>query len=161
MRETLPAWASGRNRASAFSGADAAVLSVAIVWGASYPVAKVALAFAISLCTLLTPLLDHALARTLPPPGIVTGACLSCAGVAVLSGGLSSLGSGDALMLAAAALRACMVVATQRVMAGRKLSSTALTSVQAAVVGAVRSPSCWPPIMRAPCCLRDSISGSP
>ena len=40
-------------------------------------------------------------------------------------------------MLAAAALRACMVVATQRVMAGRELSTAALTSVQAAVVTTV------------------------
>ena len=40
-------------------------------------------------------------------------------------------------MLVAAALRACMVVATQRVMARRKLSSAALTSVQSAVVAAV------------------------
>ena len=202
MRESLPARRFGRDRVNAFSGADAAVLGVAIVWGASYPVAKAALAFVpvllliairfgvstvtmgivarreilvarpddllrgaalglilaliflaetfgvasttasnaafiISLCTLLTPLLDHALARSLPPAGIVAGACLSCAGVAVLSGGLSSLGSGDALMLVAAALRACMVVATQRVMARRKLSSAALTSVQSAVVAAV------------------------
>ena len=202
MRETLRASTSGRDRASTFSWADAAVLGVAVVWGASYPVAKAAVAFApvllliairfgvstltmglvmhaeilearpgdllrgaalglvlaliylaetfgvasttasnaafiISLCTLLTPLIDHALARRLPPAGIVVGACLCCAGVAVLSGGLSSLGRGDVLMLAAAVLRACMVVATQRVMAGRKLSSAALTSVQAAVVTVV------------------------
>ena len=202
MRETLPGETAAQDRSDAFSWADAAVLSVAVVWGASYPVAKAALTFApvllliairfgvstvtmgvvarqeilvsrpsdllrgaalglilamiflaetygvaattasnaafiISLCTLLTPLLDHALARSLPPAGIVVGACLSCAGVAVLSGGLSSLGSGDALMLAAAVLRACMVVATQRAMAGRRLSSAALTSVQAAVVTAV------------------------
>ncbi len=202
MREKLPAPSPRRIHVNAFSRADAAVLSVAIVWGGSYPVAKAALAFApvllliairfgistvtmalvarreilvsergdllwgaalglilaliflaetfgvaattasnaafiISLCTLLTPLLDHALVRRLPPAGIVMGACLCCAGVAVLSGGLSSLGRGDVLMLAAAALRACMVVATQRVMAGRKLSSAALTSVQAAVVAAV------------------------
>ena len=192
----------GQDRVNAFSSADAAVLSVAFVWGASYPVAKAALAFApvllliairfgvstitmgliarreildsrpgdllrgaalglilaliflaetfgvasttasnaafiISLCTLLTPLLDHALAGRLPPPGIVVGACLGSVGVAILSGGLSRLGTGDALMLAAAALRACMMVATQRLMAGRNLSSAALTSVQAAAVATV------------------------
>ncbi len=179
--------------------ADLAVLGVAVVWGASYPVAKGALAHApvlvlifyrflttalvmaaiarrdlaeaarrdilagvmlgailfaiflaetkgvalttatntaliISLCTVFTPFLEFGLQRRLPPAGIIAGAGIAVAGVAVLGGGMAALGAGDLLVLAAAGLRAVMVVATKRLMAGRELSSAALTAVQAATV---------------------------
>lgn len=182
--------------------ADAAVLGVAVVWGASYPVTKSALAYApvlvlifyrfvatacimslatrrelasarrsdvirgvmlgtilaaifiseiaglaltsatnaaliISLCTLLTPFLDHGLSRRLPPPVVVSGAVVACAGVGLLVGGLTSWTAGDGLILLAAALRAVMVVSTKRLMSARSLSSVALTAVQASTVGAV------------------------
>ena len=179
--------------------ADIAVLGVAVVWGASYPVAKGALAFApvlvlilyrfavttavmgaaswrdlasakrsdlvraaslggilfsifmaetygvqgtsatntafiISLCTLITPALQFGLARRPPPTPVLLGGALSCAGTAVLSGGLTAFNRGDALVLCAAFLRACMVISTERLMRGRALSSAALTAVQAPVV---------------------------
>lgn len=179
--------------------ADLAVLGVAVVWGASYPVAKGALAFApvlvlivyrfavtavvmgaaswrdiasaersdlgraaalgcilftifmaetygvrmtsatnaafiISLCTLITPLMQFGLARRWPPTPVLLGAALSCVGTAVLSGGLTGLSKGDLLVMCAAVLRACMVISTKRLMQGRGLSSAALTAVQAAVV---------------------------
>lgn len=182
--------------------ADAAVLGIAVVWGASYPVTKSALAYApvlvlifyrfvatacimglaarrelasagrgdilrgvvlgmilaaifiseiaglaltsatnaaliISLCTLFTPFLDHGLSRRLPPPIVVCGAVVACAGVGLLVGGLTAWTVGDGLILLAATLRAVMVVSTKRVMAARSLSSVALTAVQAATVGAV------------------------
>ncbi len=187
------------SRRGALPWADLAVLGVAVVWGASYPVAKGALAFApvlvlilyrfavttavmgmaswrdiararrpdlaraaalgcilfsifmaetygvqntsatnaafiISLCTLLTPALQFGLAGRLPPAPVLVGGALSCAGTAVLSGGLTGLNRGDGLVLCAACLRACMVVATKRLMQGRDLSSAALTAVQACVV---------------------------
>lgn len=179
--------------------ADLAVLGVALVWGASYPVAKGALAqmpvlllifhrFAlsallmsavafrdlraaprrdlaagavlgailcaiflfetwgvslttatntaliISLCTIFTPFLEFGLQRRLPPAGVLAGGAGAIAGVAVLSGGMGALGGGDLLVLCAAGLRAVMVVSTRRLMAGRRLSSAALTAVQAATV---------------------------
>ncbi len=179
--------------------ADLAVLAVALVWGASYPVAKGALAHApvavlifyrflttalamsaiarrdlaaaprrdlaagtvlgtilfaifltetwgvalttatnaaliISLCTVLTPFLEFGLRRRLPPAGVLVGAGIAVGGVGVLAGGMTALGVGDLLLLGAAGLRAVMVVSTKRLMAGRALSSAALTAVQATTV---------------------------
>jgi drug/metabolite transporter (DMT)-like permease len=185
-------------RWSAFA-ADGAVLCIAMVWGASYPVAKTALffvpvlalislrfaitaavmtclnwreiaavkasdfaaslalgtilfaifvaetfgvsrtsatnaAFIISLCTVMTPLLDYGLARRGPPLRVVGAAMLSCAGVAVLCKQLTALSAGDGLVLVAAGLRAVMVVSTKRLMRNRRLSSGALTAVQSSTV---------------------------
>ncbi|MEI4472966.1 DMT family transporter [Frigidibacter sp. MR17.24] len=182
--------------------AELAVLGVALVWGASYPVAKGALAhmpvlalvfwrfaltaavmgwiarrelaaaaradlragaalgailgaillaetagvgltsagnaaLVISLCTIFTPVLDFGLRGRLPPRGVLAGGLAAVAGVAVLSGAAGALGPGDLLVLLAAGLRAVMVVATARVMAGRALGPAALTAVQAATVAAI------------------------
>lgn len=179
--------------------ADLAVLGVAVVWGASYPVAKGALAYApvlllifyrfaitasvmtaiarrdlasasrrdlgrglilgtilaaiflaetwgvaltsatnttliISLCTVLTPFLDFGLRRRLPPGGVILGAVVAILGVGILAGGVTALGAGDLLVLAAAGLRAVMVVSTKRLMEGSALSSAALTAVQSGTV---------------------------
>ncbi|MCL5776382.1 DMT family transporter [Limibaculum sp. FT325] len=179
--------------------ADLAVLGVALVWGASYPVAKGALAhmpvlllifyrFAlttlvmtavayrdlraaprrnlsagvllgailcaiflaetwgvsmttatntaliISLCTIFTPFLEFGLQRRLPPAGVMAGAVVAVIGVMVLSGGMGAIVAGDLLVLCAAGLRAVMVVSTKRLMEGSRLSSAALTAVQAATV---------------------------
>ena len=181
---------------------DAAVLGVAVVWGASYPVTKSALAYApvlvlifyrfvatacimsllarrelasaqtedilrgsmlgtilaaifiseiaglaltsatnaaliISLCTLFTPFLDNGLSRRLPPQIVVAGALVACVGVGFLVGGVTAWTLGDGLILLAAALRACMVVSTKRLMSARSFSSVALTAVQAGTVAAV------------------------
>ncbi|MCB8876014.1 DMT family transporter [Acidisoma silvae] len=189
----------GRRISRAIGWADLALLGIAVVWGASYPVTKIALAYAtvltlilyrfaltgllmsalswrdlaaisradlakgillggilfsifsaevagvalasathaaliISLCTLFTPLLDYGLAKRLPPRGILAGAVLACAGVALLVGGLASWSAGDGLLLLAAGLRAVMVVTTKRTMAGSRLSSKALTALQANTV---------------------------
>ncbi|WP_151720072.1 DMT family transporter [Gemmobacter serpentinus] len=179
--------------------ADLAVLGVAVVWGASYPVAKGALTHApvlllifyrfaitasvmsliagrglaaasrrdlaagmilgailtaiflaetwgvaltsatntaliISLCTVLTPFLDFGLRRRLPPGGVILGAAVAILGVGTLAGGVTALGTGDLLVLAAAGLRAVMVVSTKRLMEGSALSSAALTAVQSGTV---------------------------
>ena len=91
-------------------------------------------AFIISLCTLTTPALQFGLAHRLPSTPVLLGGILSCSGTAVLSGGLTTFNRGDALVLCAAFLRACMVISTKRLMQGRALSSAALTAVQVAVV---------------------------
>lgn len=181
------------------SWADAALLFVAIVWGASYPVAKHTLdytpvlllifyrflistlliggiywkdvrsapvasilngiflgvilcsiflaetygvaitsatntALIISLCVLFTPFLEYGLIGRLPPTAILIGALLCCAGVGVLTGGLTSLGLGDLLVLGAAMLRAVMIVFTKRLMQRSPLSVGALTSIQSCTV---------------------------
>lgn len=178
---------------------DLAVLGIAIVWGASYPVAKGALLYApvlvlifyrflvtalvmgavawkeigntssgdrlrgvllgailfaifvaetygvaqtsamntaliISLCVVFTPILDYGLSRSLPPIGVIAGAVISCIGVGVLTGGTIAFSFGDLLVLGAAVLRAIMVVTTKRLMAGRAVSSAALTALQGTTV---------------------------
>lgn len=192
--------AAGARRAKVFT--DLAVIGVAVVWGASYPVTKIALGYApvlvlifyrffatacimamlarhelasatrsdlfraaalgvilaaiftaeiaglanasatnaaliISLCTLFTPFLDAALSRRLPPGSVMLGAVIACAGVGLLVGGLTAWSFGEALILVAAGLRSVMAVSTKRMMAGRALSSAALTATQAVVVSFV------------------------
>ncbi|MFE3839079.1 DMT family transporter [Pseudogemmobacter sonorensis] len=179
--------------------ADLAVLGVAVVWGASYPVAKGVLAHApvlllifyrfaitalvmtaiarrdlvaashrdlgaglilgailtciflaetwgvalssatntaliISLCTVLTPFLDFGLRGRLPPAGVIAGAMAAILGVGILAGGVTALGAGDLLVLAAAGLRSVMVISTKRLMAGCAMTSAALTAVQSVTV---------------------------
>ncbi len=94
-------------------------------------------ALIISLCTILTPFLEFGLQRRLPPAGIMCGGVVAVIGVMVLSGGMGALGFGDLLVLCAAGLRAVMVVSTKRLMEGSRLSSAALTAVQAATVAGV------------------------
>ncbi|TBN09454.1 DMT family transporter [Agrobacterium cavarae] len=183
-------------RPSASAWADLALLGVALVWGASYPVAKSALVLApvlvlifcrflltalamsliagkeltstnvydracgillgailfaifiaetygvtltsatntaliISLCVVFTPILDYGLSRRLPPLGIIGATASCCVGVGVLTGGNLTFTGGDLLVLAAAVLRAVMVVATKRLMATRTMSTAALTAIQA------------------------------
>ena len=62
---------------------------------------------------------------------------MSLAGVWLLTGGPQlSLNLGDALMLAAALLRAVLVCLTRRLTAGREIPALALTAVQSGVVAA-------------------------
>lgn len=88
----------------------------------------------ISLCVIFTPILDNGLSGRLPPAGVLAGAFVSCCGVAFLSGSISSFAWGDFLVLAAAVLRAVMVVSTKRLLSGRSMSSAALTALQASTV---------------------------
>ncbi|MET3524844.1 DMT family transporter [Mesorhizobium abyssinicae] len=91
-------------------------------------------ALIISLCVIFTPIIDYGLSRRLPPAGILASATISCIGVGILTGGISRFGPGDALVLGAAILRAVMIVSTKRLLAGRQISSAALTSIQGSTV---------------------------
>ncbi|RWK69613.1 MAG: DMT family transporter [Mesorhizobium sp.] len=91
-------------------------------------------ALIISLCVIFTPIIDYGLSRRLPPTGILASAAIACIGVGILTGGISRFSPGDALVLGAAILRAVMVVSTKRLLAGRQISSVALTAIQGSTV---------------------------
>ncbi|WP_063962870.1 DMT family transporter [Burkholderia paludis] len=91
-------------------------------------------AFLISLCVVMTPLVEWAwLGRA--PAGVEWAATgLSVLGAFLLGGGRFHLTPGDALVVLAALLRAINVCATKRVMQVNAVSPLAMTAVQAGVV---------------------------
>lgn len=92
-------------------------------------------AFLISLCVVITPFMEWLLLRQRPHNALFFVCALSLAGVWLLTGGPQlSLNLGDALMLAAALLRAVLVCLTRRFTAGQSISALALTAVQSGVV---------------------------
>lgn len=115
-------------------------------------------AFLISLCVVFTPFAEWWLLRRRPDAAAFAFAAVSLLGAALLAGGLEArFGLGDALMLAAAALRAITVCLTVRWLRGRQAPALALTAVQAGVVGlgslalaGFASPAGLPPLPTAP-----------
>lgn len=110
-------------------------------------------AFLISLCVVLTPLVEWALLRRRPTRVEWMAAALSLAGAWLLSGGRFALGRGDALVLLAALLRALNVCVTRRVMRDPALTPLSVTAVQAGfvscgsvVVALVFAPAQWRPL---------------
>ncbi|MEP9326854.1 DMT family transporter [Paraburkholderia phymatum] len=91
-------------------------------------------AFLISLCVVLTPLVEWALLRRRPLPVEWIAVGLSLAGAALVSGGVFIPTAGDALILLAALLRALMVCVTKRVMRDPALAPLSVTAVQAGTV---------------------------
>ncbi len=100
-------------------------------------------AFLISLCVLMTPFVEAITTKQWPPKSIIGFALLSVVGVLLLTqkelGGSSlipalKLNLGDYCILLAALLRACMVVSTQVLLKGKRLSALNITSIQANVV---------------------------
>ena len=105
-------------------------------WGVMLTSASNA-AFLISLCVVITPFMEWLLLRQRPHNTLFLACALSLAGVWLLTGGPQlSLNLGDALMLAAALLRAVLVCLTRRLTAGREIPALALTAVQSGVVAA-------------------------
>ncbi|MBN3762197.1 DMT family transporter [Burkholderia sp. Ac-20365] len=93
-------------------------------------------AFLISLCVVLTPLVEWVLLKRRPVPVEWMAVVLSLAGAALVSGGVSIPTAGDALILLAALLRAFMVCVTKRVMRDAALAPLSVTAVQAGTVAA-------------------------
>ncbi|CAG4894519.1 DMT family transporter [Paraburkholderia gardini] len=91
-------------------------------------------AFLISLCMVLTPLVEWALLRRKPLRAEWGAVALSLLGAWLLSGGVAEPGPGDALILLAAFLRALNVCVTRRVMRDVALAPLAVTVVQAGTV---------------------------
>lgn len=107
-------------------------------------------AFLISLCIVLTPLVEWVLLRRRPLPLEWLAVALSLAGAIMVTGGAFSLTGGDALILLAALLRALMVCVTKRVMRDNKLTALSITAIQAGtvalgslIVALLIAPSSW------------------
>lgn len=93
-------------------------------------------AFLISLCVVMTPFVEWWLLGRRPARTLFVFAGLSLLGAALLSGGLAgTLGLGDALMLAAAVVRAITVCQTSKLTRHSSAPALALTAVQAGVIG--------------------------
>ena len=127
------------SRANAFRsvllGVVLSGIFLAETYGVFYTSASNA-AFLISLCLVLTPLLDSAVKRQAPSLTIIGFAAISIVGTGVMvqdDAGFS-LNRGDAFILIAAALRAVMVVATKRLIGNRAISSIAVTTLQFSTV---------------------------
>lgn len=97
----------------------------------------------ISLTLVITPLFDRSGGRAGPPPRFFLAAavCVVAVGLLTSAHGLRMPGVGDALMLAAAVVRAGHVALVGRLTAGRSPRALQLTSVQTAVGAAL----CLPP----------------
>jgi drug/metabolite transporter (DMT)-like permease len=92
-------------------------------------------ALLISLCVVATPFAEWWLLGQRPAQAMLVFAALSLLGAALLSGGFTgSLGWGDALMLAAAVLRAITVCKTSQLTRHSSAPALALTAVQAGVI---------------------------
>lgn len=114
-------------------------------------------AFLISLCVVFTPFVEWWMLRIKPERSVFVFAGVSLLGAALLSGGLvGDMGWGDALMLAAALLRAVTVCQTSKLTRGSTAPALALTAVQAGVIGfgslllALGTPGGLPPLPVAP-----------
>jgi len=110
-------------------------------------------AFLISLCVVLTPLVEWVVLRRRPTCVEWGAVALSVIGAWLLSGGAFEPGRGDALVLLAALLRALYVCVTKRVMRDPLLKPLPVTAVQAGVVsgGSVLialtfAPAQWQPL---------------
>ena len=113
-------------------------------------------AFLISLCVVFTPFVEWWLLGRRPAQSMFAFAGISLLGAALLSGGLTgALGVGDALMLAAAVVRAITVCQTSKLTRHSSAPALALTAVQAGVIGfgslllALRLPGGLPPLPQA------------
>ncbi|WP_345813610.1 DMT family transporter [Paraburkholderia sp. PREW-6R] len=92
-------------------------------------------AFLISLCVVLTPIVEWSLLKRRPSRVEWAAVILSLSGAWLLTGdGALSLNAGDALILLAALLRALTVCVTKRVMRDSTLPPLSVTAVQSGVV---------------------------
>lgn len=150
----------GAGRAAVGPGLPLGLVLLAIFLCETYGVAHTSAsnaAFLISLCVVFTPFVEWALLGRRPDARLVPALVLSLLGAWLLSGGIEpSLNSGDALLLAAALLRAVLACLTRRLTANRSVPLLALTAVQSGVVGGgclllgLLQPGGLPPLPTAP-----------
>lgn len=93
-------------------------------------------AFLISMCVVFTPFVEWIVLRVRPSSASFLATVVSVLGVLLLTSGIKlSFNLGDALLLLAALLRACLVTLTKKRTSGKQINSLALTAVQSGVVG--------------------------
>jgi drug/metabolite transporter (DMT)-like permease len=110
-------------------------------------------AFLISLCVVLTPLVEWAWLKRAPRPVEWAAAGMSLFGAFLLTGGHLAASPGDLLVLLAALLRAVTSCASKRVMKAGTVPPLTMTAVQAgvvslgcAVLALTVAPSQWQPL---------------
>jgi len=110
-------------------------------------------AFLISLCVVLTPLVEWVWLKRAPRPVEWAAAGLSLFGALLLTGGHFAASPGDLLVMLAALLRALTSCAAKRVMKAGAVPPLTMTAVQAAVVSAgcaalalTVAPAQWQPL---------------
>ncbi|WP_321924482.1 DMT family transporter [Paraburkholderia guartelaensis] len=91
-------------------------------------------AFLISLCVVLTPLVEWAWLKRAPRPVEWAAAGVSLLGALLLTGGHVAASPGDLLVVLAALLRALTTCAVKRVMKSGAVPALTVTAVQSAVV---------------------------
>ncbi|MFK0173186.1 DMT family transporter [Streptomyces sp. NPDC090306] len=133
-------WTSEEVRIGSVLGVTQAAILVLEMYGVAHTSAANA-GLLISLTLVITPVLDHLGGRRRHAPlpvrfFLAAGLCVVAVGLLTSSNGLHTPGAGDALILAAAVVRAGHVVLVGRLTAGRSLRPLQLTSVQT-VVGTV------------------------
>lgn len=129
----------GHLRAAILPGLALGSILLGIFLSETYGVAQTTAsnaAFLISLCVVLTPIVDWAVFRHRPTGEAIAIACLSLVGAMMLTGTSGvDMNGGDWLIILAAVLRAFMVCSTKRLLQNAKVSTMALTAVQVGVVG--------------------------
>ncbi|RAS21483.1 DMT family transporter [Paraburkholderia bryophila] len=101
-------------------------------------------AFLISLCVVLTPLVEWMMLKRRPSRVEWMAVAMSLLGAWLLAGdGALSLNPGDALILLAALLRALTVCVTKRVMRDSALPPLTVTAVQSGVVAFGSAAAAW------------------
>lgn len=124
-------------RSSLFSGVLLGLILFSIFLSETYGIAYTSAsnaAFLISLCVVLTPIVDALLKKSIPKPILLLAAGICILGTWFLSGQALMFNVGDGLILLAAFLRALMVSTIKRVTNNHTLSSIALTQIQIGVV---------------------------
>ncbi|MGW8888522.1 DMT family transporter [Streptomyces sp. NPDC055749] len=123
-------WTLDEVRTGSLLGVTQAAVLVLETYGVAHTSAANA-GLIISLTIVLTPLLDRSGGRKLPPAFfLAAGLCVLAVGLLTSSTGLHAPRFGDALVLAAAVVRAGHVALVGRLTAGRRMDSLHLTTVQ-------------------------------
>ncbi|MEV5574178.1 DMT family transporter [Spirillospora sp. NPDC052269] len=137
-------WTRAEVRAGSLLGVTQASVLVVETYGVAHTSAANA-GLIISLTLVLTPLLDRTGGRRLPWTFfLAAGLCVVAVGLLTSSTGLHAPRLGDALMLAAAVVRAGHVALVGRLTAGRPLDPLHLTTVQTVVGSALFLPLAVP-----------------
>ncbi|NEA51792.1 DMT family transporter [Streptomyces sp. SID10815] len=133
-RRRRPGWTRAELRTGGLLGVTQAAVLVLETYGVAHTSAAHA-GLIISLTIVLTPLLDRTGGRPGLPPAFfgAAGLCVVAVGLLTAGAGLHAPRLGDALVLAAAVVRAGHVALVGRLTAGRPMDPLHLTTVQTAV----------------------------